>query len=78
MHHADTWHMTNEQQWTSLAVVVVIVALVVMGAVAVWSDYRKSQSIQQWTDEFIPDSSEVREVETIRSRMQALRERRSA
>lgn len=73
----DTWHMTEWQQWTSLLIVIVVVLLVVAGLYVMWRDARRDQSVKQWTEDFIPDSSEVVAAEKIRDRMQALRKRHS-
>lgn len=73
----DTWHMTEWQQWTSLFIVIVVVLLVVAGLYVLWRDARRDQSVKQWTEDFIPDSSEVVTAEKIRDRMQALRKGRT-
>lgn len=72
------WHMTEQQQWTSLLVVLVICAVVVAGLLILLADHRKRTSVEEWTHDFIPDSSEVRVAETIREKMQERKARRGA
>lgn len=69
--------MTEQQQWTSLLIVTVLVVAVVVGLYAMWQDARRDQSIQQWTDDFIPDSTETTDAAKIRDHMRRLREQRS-